>query len=101
MIIGCDQCRNTRLNVVMLKNELWKAIRTSPKEVLCVACMESRLGRKITLADLRECGATDLYRLGAYFAKNTPPEGWPDDETLLNSNSVRVHEVRGPEKRTS
>ena len=48
----CDDCRLESPTMIMLKNSLWSLIAES-KEILCYKCIENRLGRKLTLDDLK------------------------------------------------
>jgi hypothetical protein len=47
----CDTCGDDMLGP-MLEHELWKTIAHHHREVLCEACMEVRLGRKIQVWDM-------------------------------------------------
>ena len=50
----CDQCgaevHPRRGEMVILANSTWHRI-AEPKDLLCIPCIESRLGRKITAED--------------------------------------------------
>lgn len=99
-IAFCDQCKKDDPVMFVLKEELWKQIATNKREILCLACTEERLGRKITFADLKPCGITDELRLGAKLALQTadpaelyleladgfhhPAESWDKDRSPTN-----------------
>lgn len=71
MIIGCDDCGMTTMSVLMLQDELWAKVALRSR-ILCHNCIEERLGRPLTLRDLKPCGATNQIILGARLALNTP-----------------------------
>jgi len=53
----CDDCGKTvidRADYYMIKDELWSEFGNE-KGMLCLACMEKRLGREITHDDLTNC----------------------------------------------
>lgn len=56
--------------MVMLKNELWLSI-AQRRDILCVDCIEKRLGRQLTFDDLKECDITRYMMLGARIERNT------------------------------
>ena len=41
------------VNMVMVKDTLWKKICDYPEDDICDKCMEKRLGRKITTSDFK------------------------------------------------
>jgi hypothetical protein len=51
----CDSCGNDRMELIMVKDELWSDISKEEGENawLCRECMERNLGRPIVLDDLR------------------------------------------------
>ena len=52
----CDDCHVeifVDLNMVMIKDELWKSICDNHKDAYCDHCMENRLGRPIVEDDFR------------------------------------------------
>lgn len=76
----CDICFKEYPIQIMIKDELWKKVRLPhlPKGgVFCASCIEAKLGRKLTLADLHPCGITDIMLLGAAIAQgdNLPSFG--------------------------
>lgn len=67
-IAFCDECKTEDLFTVMLHDNLWLSI-ANKRDVLCVNCIEKRLGRKLTLDDLRPCEATRGIQFGYAMAK--------------------------------
>lgn len=110
-IAFCDQCKRDDPVMFILKEELWKQIATNKREMLCLDCVESRLGRKVTFADLKPCGITDELRLGAKLASQTPDleelhleladgfhhpaESWDKDRSPTNPMVISSHPVVG------
>lgn len=56
----CEQCLGGRgkFRMVILKDHIWKKI-AEKHEFLCAGCIEERLGRKLTMQDMKPCGITD------------------------------------------
>ena len=54
-----------------LKDDLWNSI-TDTHDILCFDCAEKRLGRPITLNDLKDCALTRMMLLGVRIARQTP-----------------------------
>jgi hypothetical protein len=50
----CDDCREPEPDGPMLRDELWATI-AEPDAFLCFGCIEKRLGRRLTQADLTVC----------------------------------------------
>lgn len=69
----CRDCGKTYPNLLMIRHELWKEI-SGGKEVLCLACMEKRLGRLITFEDLQPCGITNSVMLGVFLYLRDKPD---------------------------
>ncbi len=55
-----------------LHDELWNSFADT-HDILCFDCAQKRLGRPITLSDLKECGLTRCMRLGIRIARQSPP----------------------------
>lgn len=51
-------------------DELWNSFADT-HDVLCFDCAEKRLGRPITLADLKDCFLTRVMQLGVRIAKQS------------------------------
>lgn len=71
----CDDCGVTHPIPFILKDELWQRIK--PLETikgghLCPPCAEKRLGRRMTLDDMKPCGMTDIMLLGVALYKQDP-----------------------------
>ena len=54
----CEQCGKVP-NAPMLKDEVWEKI-ADRRSLLCIACTEERLRRRITIDDLLACPANDF-----------------------------------------
>lgn len=54
-----------------LHDELWNSIADT-HDVLCFDCTEKRLGRPITLDDLKDCALTRCMLLGVRVYNQTP-----------------------------
>lgn len=51
----CDQCDKRSPTMVMIKDELWEQIcGDKSRDILCLSCMEKRLGREIGLEDIKQ-----------------------------------------------
>ncbi|MFH0244433.1 hypothetical protein ACGRHY_18915 [Streptomyces sp. HK10] len=49
---GCVDCRtDTRCEYYHLRGEVWQAAGMGPKGLLCIGCLERRLGRRVSRAD--------------------------------------------------
>lgn len=61
----CRDCESYH-EMCVVENEVWDIIRgDQPNDiVLCFPCMEKRLGRKITLEDLKHCPCNAPYFIG-------------------------------------
>jgi hypothetical protein len=59
----CDQCGDPQPAMYILKNDLWLA-HAQKHEYICLDCFENRLGRCITIHDLKSCGITNSMLLG-------------------------------------
>jgi hypothetical protein len=72
----CDGCSKTYPNLIVLKNELWKEVsKGNPGIMLCLSCIEERLGRLLEFSDLKDCGVTNSIMLGIvlYERSGKPP----------------------------
>ena len=81
IIFKCVDCYRVP-NCPMLHDHVWLTIAPK-KALLCVACAEKRLGRRITLADLLPCVGNDW---GVIIAKRAVP-------TLNISDYEAAHRV--------
>ncbi len=61
----CDECEKRNPGMILLKDELWWEIAKEKREILCLNCIERRLGRPITFYDLKDCGLTREMEAGA------------------------------------
>lgn len=52
----CKCCGIQNFDMVMIKDDLWLSISENCKDLLCVNCMESKLGRRITERDFKSPG---------------------------------------------
>ena len=65
--IRCANCETPEPAMFMLKDELWNQIKpddTPGGGTLCIACAQTRLGRKIKFTDLKSCNVTNDILLG-------------------------------------
>jgi hypothetical protein len=72
--IVCDACGKAHAPFAcgpMLHDHIWQQIAEPGERMLCDACMGDRaferLGRALTLADLRPCGFNLLHRPDSWF----------------------------------
>lgn len=75
-IASCDGCGRDNPVQIILKDEVWFEIAPHPTDlrnsgILCWGCMEDRLGRSLTLDDLKPCGVTDTMLVGAAIGRRT------------------------------
>ncbi len=59
MKLICKDCLTeifADVNMVMLKDELWKSICDHDSDALCDKCMEKRMGRSIGIDDFKPTG---------------------------------------------
>ncbi len=80
----CDDCDTSDMEMFVLLDSVWLSI-ADKKDLLCLRCTEKRLGRKVTLYDLKPCSLSTMVMLGAYIGNNT--ETLPPDEFLLDASS--------------
>ena len=59
ILYGCNDCGQMGFTMIIIKDNLWRKISNFQKEYLCFKCMEKRLGRKITIKDLKKCFITN------------------------------------------
>lgn len=52
----CLSCRNdTRYEHFFLKDEIWFKVHNSKSGMMCINCIEIRLGRKLNKSDFTDC----------------------------------------------
>lgn len=72
----CDGCRCSPVQMIILRDELWRSICRFRREILCLECMESRLGRLITGDDLKECQSSRELETGyLLFSRSRQQQG--------------------------
>lgn len=49
---GCAICGKANMDSYMVHNELWALAGLHPRDVAHAACLEVRLGRRLTVSDL-------------------------------------------------
>lgn len=69
-LFPCRDCAIKNPPMVILRDELWLSI-ANDSDYLCFRCIEKRLGRHITWADLAPCGLTKEMRLGLAIHKRS------------------------------
>lgn len=52
--IECEDCGHAP-DAPMIKWEIWQSIAGGQKTLLCIGCVETRLGRSLISADLTSC----------------------------------------------
>jgi hypothetical protein len=52
--VDCGKPTFQTTDYYMVKNELWKRFGVG-EEMLCISCLEKRMGRKLTKEDLLDC----------------------------------------------
>ena len=63
----CDGCGVADFVSCMIQDYLWQMIKPFPGPyggLLCICCMEKRLGRQLTMQDLKPCGITEVVKIG-------------------------------------
>jgi hypothetical protein len=74
----CADC-NDEVVTFLLEDEIWKQIAppASPRSLLCIFCTENRLGRRLTLDDLKSCkhNVFLLWTFGARLPNRRPIDG--------------------------
>lgn len=66
----CDDCQSFSI-FMMLHDEIWNSISDgNPELFLCPRCMEKRVGRKITLSDLKICNVNYPFFFSEQFFEN-------------------------------
>lgn len=94
MVPKCSGCGGNNPLMVTLYDYVWEAIG-SPGGILCVPCIETRLGKSITLADFKPSAQTDLIRLGASLVtEGVPRPGFYSDKTDPNAWNVAEYQQR-------
>ena len=46
----CDKCRGIN-QAYMVTDAIWKEAKFKPNQIICVFCLEKKIGRKLTLLD--------------------------------------------------
>lgn len=60
--VDCNKnCINDDKDYYMVKNNLWKKIGVGEK-MLCMDCLESRIGRKLIKKDILVCPLTNQFK---------------------------------------
>lgn len=47
-----------------MRDDLWAIVAVEKREILCLECIEKRLGREIKIEDLKDCGLKRAMILG-------------------------------------
>jgi hypothetical protein len=69
---GCGVDTDALGEYYMVKDELWEQAwpgSTGSSDLLCIGCLEERLGRKLTPADFADCGLNHKQRIFARSAR--------------------------------
>ena len=82
--VACDDCNIIDMNSFMVQDHIWESITTNKEIILCIKCAEKRLGRRITLHDLKPCNISDMMFMGAYIGQATT--NMPKEDILLDSH---------------
>ena len=107
----CEVCQ-APVMIYWLKNDVWKQVDPTGRQVLCPECAESRLGRRLTLHDLdianyRTKGTmqsdpafmrayTSAVIVGGLRAASEPiPSGWPAPTDPPHINHAAIGEKLG------
>jgi hypothetical protein len=73
MSAPCDKCGTIvhayNHTMVMLHDELWQTVNGKRPGVLCALCIEQKLGRKITGADLKLTHGIYCIPVNTYYAE--------------------------------
>ena len=103
----CDDCRRTIHREVdcMVSDILWIVYGTG-RGMLCLPCLERRMGRPVRAIDLKLCGLTlmnpRLRRMIEHemqaFAHRVPPERHGVQEPASDDDDVAVADVEGKEE---
>jgi hypothetical protein len=80
-IYSCLDCKKL-CGVVVFKNEVWKQINPRGKGWICLACVEKRLGRRITENDLMPVDRAKCNDILFYLLKERARELPPSEEDL-------------------
>ena len=60
----CAGCGRQTYDYYVVHDSVWLSVMPSKKGLLHFSCLENRLGRRLTLDDLKDCPANDLIRVG-------------------------------------
>lgn len=58
----CDVCTNDLDEYYMVRDDIWPLAPNGG--MLCIGCLEARLGRELNAADFKPCMLTDMVRAG-------------------------------------
>lgn len=60
--LGCGECTLELDEYYMLRDEVWRAANPSSRGMLCIGCVETRLGRRLAPSDFSDCALNELPR---------------------------------------
>jgi len=62
-LLFCVDCQSEDFIYFMVTNEIWKIIK-GKSSILCIHCVEKRLGRKLTINDFTDASINELIFYG-------------------------------------
>ena len=69
--IDCGVCTNCNGEYYMVYDEVWEAANPKRKGMLCIGCLETRLGRLLTKDDFTDAPVNDMWlEVGSTRLKN-------------------------------
>lgn len=73
LCLDCEKCtmhiEDGVMEYYMVQNELWEEAKAGPDEgMLCIGCLEKRLGRELTAKDFTDCPLNASVRAGGWGA---------------------------------
>jgi hypothetical protein len=63
LVFKCYSCNDRDGASPMLLPQLWREVVRQGERLLCISCIESRLGRELRLDDLTRCHWNDNFRV--------------------------------------
>ena len=89
-VYNCHNCskdclKNKRIDYYMLNDDIWKSIHPNIAGMLCMDCVEKKLGRLLTKEDIKLCPLTTRYNLYTMGILAACPKCQGHDFTFANA----------------
>lgn len=97
--LDCGRHTGDLREYYVVRPEVWAAAfppgTVDTSGMLCVACLEARLGRELAPADFLPCAANVIFAVSPLLASR---QGWV--RSVLNNRNARLERAAGPTRST-